>query len=61
MTKRAGKTIQTKIAYVAVYRTSDYGGRTIADSILYEDGAECEVDSKNDDNFVTVGVLTWEE
>jgi len=55
------KATQARVGYVPIYRTSDYGGRTIENCILYEEKVECELDCRNDDNFLTIGILTWEE
>jgi hypothetical protein len=56
------KTTQTKVGYVTIYRTSDYGGRVRDETdIIYENRADCEADTKDDPQFLAVGTLTWEE
>jgi len=57
-------TMRTRVAYTAIYRTVDYGGRVIDSEespSLYENEAECFLDSKDDDQFVAVATVTWEE
>jgi len=56
------KESQQKVGYVGIYRTDDYGGRTIPeDELLYEDKTECELDCRNDNGFVAIATVTWEE
>jgi hypothetical protein len=56
--------IQTKVGYVAIYRIDDYGGRVLDksdESWLYEDKEECLSNCQNDDRFVSIATVTWEE
>ena len=51
----------TKTGYCPIYRTGDYGGRTIEDAILYEREEDALSASKNEDDFVAFATVTWEE
>lgn len=56
--------VQAKTGYVAIYRTDDYGGRTLLDennNLIFEDRKECSNNCEADDNFVAVATVTWKE
>lgn len=54
--------MQTKVGYIAIYRTSDYGGRVVEeDTTIYETKTECIDACSGNDNFLTVATVTWKE
>jgi len=62
---KKGKTTQTKVGYIGIFTCTYYGQRNVDNgdgyANLYEGMDTCLEENKNKENFLTVGILTWEE
>ena len=63
--EKKGKTTQTKVGYIGIFKGENYGQRDVDNgdgyAILYEGMDTCLAENKGKEGFLAIGILTWEE